>query len=215
MRKLRFAWVGITLAIFALGINFFPAFQLHYLAAVNSLFVLISLTGLRQIHRLRPEAALLLLFLCAAHFLFWYGTHLLDTEGYSPPARAFETWEGISPGASDRRAQIGRQLSKIPGQVLVFVRWPQHIFQNEWVYNDAEIDRARIVWARDLGDAEDEKLRAYYPGRSVWLLEPDARPPKLALYARASPEQKTPTPSKPEVEAKPGRSVIRLEDVPR
>ena len=41
---------------------------------------------------------------------------------------------------------------------------------------------ARVVWARDLGAAENEKLRRYYPDRNVWLLEPDARPPKLTRY---------------------------------
>ena len=67
---------------------------------------------------------------------------------------------------------------KFRGKLLVVVRyWPQHIFQDEWVYNRADIDGARVVWARDLGAAENEKLRRYYPDRSVWLLEPDARPP--------------------------------------
>jgi hypothetical protein len=66
---------------------------------------------------------------------------------------------------------------------LVFVRyWPRHIFQDEWIYNAADIDGARVVWARDLGGAEDEKLRRYYPDRTAWLLEPDARPPKLTSY---------------------------------
>jgi len=75
---------------------------------------------------------------------------------------------------------VQEQLERASGRQLVFVRyWPQHIFQQEWVYNTADIDGARVVWARDLGASEDEKLRRYYPDRAVWLLEPDARPPKL------------------------------------
>jgi hypothetical protein len=60
--------------------------------------------------------------------------------------------------------------------------WPQHIFQDEWVYNEADIDAARVVWARDLGAAENQKLQHYYPDRTVWLLEPDARTPALSPY---------------------------------
>jgi hypothetical protein len=33
-----------------------------------------------------------------------------------------------------------------------------------------------------LGAEEDRDLRRYYPGRSAWLLEPDARPPLLTPY---------------------------------
>jgi hypothetical protein len=35
--------------------------------------------------------------------------------------------------------------------------------------------------ALDLG-SENAKLRQYYPDRSVWLLEPDARPVRLGPY---------------------------------
>ncbi|HJT88867.1 MAG TPA: hypothetical protein VJ732_13450, partial [Bryobacteraceae bacterium] len=81
-------------------------------------------------------------------------------------------------------------LARIPGKLLVFVRyWPQHRFQEEWIYNRASIDQARLVWARDLG-SENQKLRNYYPDRSVWLLEPDARPPRLTAYA--SPREREP-----------------------
>jgi hypothetical protein len=50
------------------------------------------------------------------------------------------------------------------------------------VYNAADIDGAGVVWARDLGTDENDKLRRYYPDRTAWLLEPDARPPKLSRY---------------------------------
>ncbi len=76
-------------------------------------------------------------------------------------------------------------MAQIPGKNLVFVRyWPQHIFQEEWVYNEADISGARVIWARDLGQEENEKLLSYYPDRTAWLLEPDFRPPRLTPYVQ-------------------------------
>jgi hypothetical protein len=219
LRRWRFAWVGITLALFALGGNFFPAFQLHYLAAVTGLFVLVSVEGLRRIHRLRPEAGLALLFLCVAHFIFWYGVHVFDTADFSLEARSYETWDAINHGNPERRIQVAEELAKIPGEVLVFVQyWPQHIFQDEWVYNEADIDHARVVWARDLGAQENKKLQHYYPGRSVWLLEPDASPPKLEPYVEPKPEPPTPAPSPgppSKGKGKPAEPLLHFEEVPR
>jgi hypothetical protein len=178
IREFRFAWVALTLLLFSLGVNFFPAFQLHYIAAVTCLFVLVSVTGLERIGR---PAAHLIVFLCVAHFLFWYGLHVFDDSEASMAMRPYETWDAINHGNPERRIYVNRQLVQIPGKLLVFVRYyPQHIFQDEWVYNAADIDGARVVWARDLGEAEDEKLRSYYPGRAVWLLEPDFQPPRLS-----------------------------------
>jgi hypothetical protein len=95
----------------------------------------------------------------------------------------YETWDSINHTNPERRILVNQQLAEIPGQVLVFVRYsPRHIFQDEWVYNEASIDTSRIIWARDLGPQENDKLRALYPGREVVLLEPDARPPRLTPY---------------------------------
>ena len=190
LREFRFVWVLLTLAIFALGANFFPVFQFHYIAAVTSLFILVSVMGLERLGRLRigewpagQEAALLIIFLCASHFLVWYGLHVFDNREFSRAIMQYETWDAIQHGDPQGRIAIRNQLAQLPGKQLVFVRyWPQHIFQREWVYNAADIDGARVVWARDLGAAEDEKLRHYYPDRTAWLLEPDARPPKLTPY---------------------------------
>jgi len=209
LREFRFAWVALTLVIFTLGVNFFPSFQFHYIAAVTCLFVLVSVTGLQQLSRLTirgllvgNEAARLIVFLCVVHFVFWYGLHIFDTADFSIAMRRYETWDAINHSNPERRIEVNQQLAKIPGKLLVFVRYsPQHIFQDEWVYNEADIDRARIVWARDLGTTENEKLQHYYPDRAVWLLEPDARPPRLSRYV---PEPPAPIPQP---------SPLRLEQV--
>jgi hypothetical protein len=202
LREWKYLWVALTLLLFALGVNFFPAFQFHYIAAVSCLFVLVSVTGLGELSRVRirgmatgADAARLIVFLCLAHFGFWYGMHLFDDAEVSAATRRYETWDAINHQNPERRIEVNRQLARVSGKQLVFVRyWPQHIFQDEWVYNAADIDNARVVWARDLGPAEDEVLRRYYPDRSAWLLEPDARPPKLSVY-KVEPE-KEPAPKK-------------------
>jgi hypothetical protein len=190
LREYRFVWAVVTLAIFALGTNFFPAFQIHYVAAVTCLFVLVAVIGLQQMSRLRirghaagQEAAVLIAVLCGAHFLFWYGMHAAEGNEFSLAAMRYETWDAINHANPARRIMVAQELARIPGQLLVFVRYlPQHMFQDEWVYNAADIDASRIVWARDLGQVENEKLLRYYPGRVTLLLEPDFRQPRLSEY---------------------------------
>ena len=189
LRERRFIWVTATLLIFSVGTNFYPYFYPHYIAAVTCLFVLVSIAGLEQLSRLsirsKPvgqETVQLILFLCAAHFLFWCGVHLFENQPFARPLEQFQTWDIINHDDPEGRIAIHDQLIKSPGKQLVFVRyWPRHTFQ-EWVHNAADIDGSPIVWARDLGAAENAKLLRYYPNRSAWLLEPDARPSRLTPY---------------------------------
>ena len=72
------------------------------------------------------------------------------------------------------RAPVIAQLRTYPGRQLVIVRYnADHPVQMEWVYNDADIDHAKIVWARDMGTADNAELIRYFKDRSVWLLQPD------------------------------------------
>ncbi len=190
-RDAQLRWVAATLAIFALGTNFFPYLLLHYLAGVTCLFVLVSVIGLGQFSRLRiantslgPEIVGVLIVLSIGEFLSWYGMHLFESPNLYPILR-YETWDSINHENPQRRIEVKRRLAAISGQLLVFVHYsPRHIYQNEWVWNEADIDSSRIVYARDLGPGEDEKLIRYYPNRKVWLLEPDGPVPQLSPYAR-------------------------------
>lgn len=175
LRERRFIWVAAMVLLFALGTNFYPYFYSHYIAAIACLFVLVSVVALQRLGRFGQ----VLLFLCAAHFALWYGIYLIGNENVSAAMTRYETWDAINHGDPEGRIAIRSQLEKAPGRQLVFVHYaPQHEFK-EWVHNAADIDKARIVWARDLGAEEDNKLRQYYPDRTAWLVEPDARPPRL------------------------------------
>jgi hypothetical protein len=128
-----------------------------------------------------PAAFRLLLALCIVHFAFWYCIHFSASEQLLPATR-YETWDFLNSGDPDGRIAVNQQLSRVPGQQLVFVHYsPSHRFQ-EWIANAASIDSAQIVWALDLGSQENQKLIHYFPARKCWLLEPDIRPPRLTPY---------------------------------
>jgi len=177
-------WILATILMFWLGSNFYPYFYSHYIAAVACLFVLVSVKGLDRLTRIKArwlaggDAARAVYVLCIAHFLFWYCLLALG----SADLRRYQTWDAINQGDPEGRIAIQRRLDQKQGRQLVFVRyWPPHTF-SEWVYNPADIDSARIVFARDLGPEENEKLIRDYGNRTVWLLEPDFRPPRLRPY---------------------------------
>ncbi len=84
-----------------------------------------------------------------------------DTGNVSPPGN----W-------ADRRAALVERLSALDRRQLVIVRYPSpdwHLIE-EWVYNGADIDHQRVVFAHDLGIPENRALLHYYPDRTAMLL---------------------------------------------
>jgi hypothetical protein len=85
------------------------------------------------------------------------------------------------------KARIAATLRQIPGDHLVFVKTKTdelNLFQ--WIYNEAEIDHSRIVWARDLGADRNQQLQAYFAARQVWLADPNVEPATCVRYDAAS-----------------------------
>src|SRR6266478_2203902 len=73
------------------------------------------------------------------------------------------------------RAVIADKLAHTPGKHLIVVRYEQdHNIHDDWVYNGAEIDTAKVLWARELDPEQNAKLFAYFRGRKIWLVTPDS-----------------------------------------
>jgi hypothetical protein len=89
---------------------------------------------------------------------------------------------------SEQRANILRQLSNQKGKHLIIVSYgPHHSVHEEWVYNEASIDDAKIIWARQMNPVDDCRLVNYFSDRQTWTLDINDKPtpPALKLFLRS------------------------------
>jgi hypothetical protein len=81
------------------------------------------------------------------------------------------------------RLAIQRKLEALPDKHLVMVRYSDdHNIHDDWVYNGAEIDSSKVVWAREISPEQDAKLFQYFHDRKIWLVTPDTDNTYLAPY---------------------------------
>ena len=88
------------------------------------------------------------------------------------------------------RKPVEQTLAAMPGQHLVLVRYSKdHNSGEEYVYNEADIDRAKTVWAREIPGKDLTPLLAYFRNRDVWVFEPDEDDSSVSPYSspRAAP----------------------------
>ncbi len=108
----------------------------------------------------------------------FHGNHAASTQTTIQDADDDTAW-------TLARAQIASQLDAIPGLHLAIVRYgPDHIVDNEWVYNAANIDGSKIVWAREIPGQDVQPLLTYFRNRTAWLVEADTSPPRLQPNTR-------------------------------
>ncbi len=70
------------------------------------------------------------------------------------------------------RERLLAQLSRLPGQHLILVHYSMRdVPSKEWIYNRADIDGAKIVWARDMGPQANQELLRYFANRRIWYVD--------------------------------------------
>jgi len=81
------------------------------------------------------------------------------------------------------RARIVAELRRLPRKSLVIVRYaPDHDPAHEWVYNAADIDGAKVIWAREIPGRDIKPLLDYFPDRQIWVVNADQIPVNIQPY---------------------------------
>ena len=88
------------------------------------------------------------------------------------------------------RKPVEQYLAAMPGQHLVLVRYSKdHNSGEEYVYNNADIDHAKTIWAREIPGMDLTPLLTYFRNRDVWVFEPDDDNESLSPYSRQNAAQ--------------------------
>jgi hypothetical protein len=171
-----------TFIVGTLLVNFYGP---HYSAPATGLVVLLLMLSLRQLRKW-GKAGLFLARAVPLICLISFGVRALAKPLHVPLGQYYEFNWYQKNWPSFGRAAIEKQLMTMPGKQLVIVRYsPEHEPFAEWVYNDADIHDSKVVWAREMDSAENQRLIDCFQGRQVWLLEADQNPPRLEPFTRS------------------------------
>ena len=175
----------MQLLVSAVGLLLVVYFEAHYAAPLTATLFALLIQGMRHLRRWELRGRPVGIFLTRLVVLLVLARAVIYVR--RPPSWS-EAW-GLS------RAQIVKQLKAIPNNHLVLVRYaPKHNVHHEWVYNAADIDHAKIVWAREIPGLDLKQLLDYFRGRKVWMVEADTVPVQLQPYQPPGTSSGNPSP---------------------
>jgi hypothetical protein len=182
--KLRFFF--LQFAICFLGMVAVVWSQPHYAAPLTAgIFVMIA-QAIRHLRLWKYRGRPVGLGLARAVVIFSIGmTFVYAGEAISNPfLSSYVGPAGVWGNPGNRmREEILSRLNGLPGNHLVMVRYSTGTGETgEWIFNPADIDHAKVVWACEIPGVESGPLLRHFQGRHVWLLEPRYSPPRLTEY---------------------------------
>ena len=183
---MRFFLLASATSIVGLGLEVF--FSPHYAAPMTCLILVLVLSAVRQVRKWQWHGKSVGVFLTRALPLICASMLLLRAVApalhLSPNANQLWTAYNAQPVKSPRIG-IESEFRSEPGNHLVIVRYNSSGSsspQPGWVYNKANIDQAKIVWAWDMGPDENRKLIEYFKNRHVWIVNADGETPHSSPY---------------------------------
>jgi hypothetical protein len=178
LRDHRVRFVVMAGGVFAVGLIANAFLAPHYVAPFTAALYLLLLQAMRHLRCWHPDGQPSGLFLVRAipviclamAVLRVYAAPLTLNVG---PSRTPPMWYGTE-GVGAARARMLAQLESLPGGQIAIVRYaPGHEPYDEWVYNNADIDKSKVVWAREMDSQSTAELLRYFNHRTAWLVEPD------------------------------------------
>jgi len=194
--RLRIVLLSLALVAAVLFAQIWPP-ESHYAAPVTGAVLLLLLYALRFL-RNYPKPSL------STHALWGSRALAIIVALWMISPIAEKLWNPFSlinaiqqPGAVPtnllpipmqfQRARILSDLRARGGKHLVIVGYPaRDVPSQEWVYNEADIDHSKIVWARDMGYLQNLDLLEHYPDRQVWYVDRGDVAASLVPYDRVS-----------------------------
>ncbi len=183
VRQRRIGFLTLTGIVVVAGLAMETFFLQHYLAPATALLYAVLLQCMRHL-RVRGPSGLFLVratpVLCLALAILHVFAQALHIDIGRERSITY-AWYGAAPVGLER-ARVLSELENLPGPQLAIVAYAPHHMLNDWIYNAADIDKSKVIWARQMDPASDRELLNYYKGRQAWLVEPDCNPPRVSPF---------------------------------
>jgi hypothetical protein len=187
-RRTRFATISLVCLVLGLSTEVFLI--LHYVAPFTAVFYLLGVQAMRHLwiwgfegERVGRALVRSSIAVCCVMAIIRPFDRILHIPLQEWPTT---NWNMLWYGPDHfgvAREDVEKRLSALPGSQLAMVRYSTtHEVFDEWVYNSADIDASKVIWADDMGARGNEELLEHYKDRTAWLIQPDLSPVSVTPY---------------------------------